>query len=69
MSAFERASGLALGGVVAPCANASCDMRLALVLNQLLRQRAACEIEPLVRAGRARVQAGWPLARHLLGGQ
>lgn len=67
VAAFERASGIDLGGVQAPRANASCDMRLALVLNQLHRQRAACDTEALLRAGRALTEAGWPLQRHLLG--
>ncbi|MBI5269809.1 MAG: hypothetical protein HY856_09055 [Burkholderiales bacterium] len=66
---FERASGMDLGGVQAPRTNASCDMRLALVLNHLHRQREACEMEPLLRAGRALSQSGWPLQRHLLGSQ
>lgn len=49
--------------------NPSPDMRLALLLNRLNRQRLPYELGPLLQAARALARQGTPPVRHLLGSQ
>lgn len=67
MAAFEATIGGEPLHLPEGRANASPDMRLALLLNRLNRQRAHYELAPLLQASRALVQGGLPPLRHLLG--
>lgn len=67
MAAFEAALGGEPLHLPDGRANASPDMRLALLLNRLNRQRTRYELAPLLQASRALVQGGLPPLRHLLG--
>jgi len=69
MAAFEAAIGLPPLGLPDRRANPSPDMRLALLLNRMNRQRVAYELGPLLQATRALAQAGLPPVRHLLGSE
>lgn len=69
VAAFSAAAGVALPAVHAAPANRSSDMRLALALNQLNRQRMPYQVDALLRAGRRLAREGWPAQRHALGRQ
>ena len=67
MAAFEAAIGGEPLQLPEGRANASPDMRLALLLNRLNRQRTPYELAPLLQESRALVQGDMPPLRHLLG--
>lgn len=67
MTAFEEAVGGEPLHLPDRRANPSPDMRLALLLNRLNRQRVAYELAPLLHAGRGLAQVGLSPLRHVLG--
>lgn len=67
MAAFEHALKLPALGLPDRRANPSPDMRLALLLNRLNRQRIGYDLAPLLQAARVMAQVGPPPLRHLLG--
>ncbi len=68
MAAFEATLELPALGLSDRRANPSPDMRLALLLNRLNRQRVPYELAPLLHASRGLAHAGLKPLRHLLGG-
>jgi hypothetical protein len=67
MDAFESALGDPPLHLPERRANPSPDMRLALLLNRMNRQRVPYELAPLLQASRALAQGGLSPLRHLLG--
>ena len=68
LAAFETALQLPALGLPDRRANPSPDMRLALLLNRLNRQRVPYELAPLLHASRGLAHGGLAPLRHLLGG-
>ncbi|MEK8032704.1 hypothetical protein AACH06_17935 [Ideonella sp. DXS29W] len=66
-AALAHATGRELLALPERRANSSPDMRLALLLNRLNRQRIAYELAPLLQATRGLMHQGLPPLRHLLG--
>lgn len=67
MAVFEAVLQLPALGLPDRRTNPSPDMRLALLLNRLNRQRVPYELAPLLQASRAMAHGGLTPLRHLLG--